>query len=99
MRTFRFREKMPCAWCGLGTDAYTNVFGDEKIRPGNSVTMCIHCGNLAMVIDEQGTTRRPTLAEWHIINTDPRWDQILVAWKLWQENRSAPWMISRPKVS
>lgn len=99
MKTYRFRKKMPCAWCGLGTDAYTNLFNDDKIRPGQSVTMCIHCGNLSMIIDDQGTTRRPTLQERHVIDTDPRFDLLIMAWKTWHEDRSAPWLISRPKVS
>lgn len=99
MKTYRMREKKPCAWCGVGNDGYMNVFGNEKIRPGDTVTMCIHCGNLSVIIDDQGTTRRPTLQEWHIINIDRRFDFLLMAWKQWHEDRSYPWLINRPKAS
>ena len=91
MKTYQYK-KARCPWCGLLVTGCTNVFTDEKPIPNSSCSMCIFCGGISMISDDEGTLRKPTLNESMWIDRDPRVAKLLEAWT----NR--PW-VSRPKVS
>lgn len=64
------RGDFPCPWCDEPNDAAVHL-GDKIHRPGpGDIGLCFSCAQPS-IYQEHGKPRRPTEAEWKILNDDP----------------------------
>lgn len=64
------RGEFPCPWCDEANDAAI-ALSDAKATPkAGDIALCFNCARPA-VYQEIGKPRKPTEAEWAVLNADP----------------------------